>query len=115
MITLTPTQEKVLRIVSQQEGRHPSQMLSLLMDNGVDFWYCDREPTFTSPEGKINDCTGTGLWKEAENFYTPEDPTNHSYVYNGSMLPLGEEVYSSLPEYEDHPSEYYEKLLNEQT
>jgi len=29
------------------------------------------------------------------------------------MAPLSEEVYSSLPEYEDHPSEYYEKLLNE--
>ena len=30
------------------------------------------------------------------------------------MEPLSEEVYASLPEYEDHPSEYYEKLLNEQ-
>ena len=29
------------------------------------------------------------------------------------MEPLSEEVYSSLPEYEDHPSEYYDKLLNE--
>ena len=29
------------------------------------------------------------------------------------MEPLSEEVYASLPEYEDHPSEYYEKLLNE--
>ena len=37
MITLTPKQEEVLMIVSEQEGRHPSQMLSLLMDNGVDF------------------------------------------------------------------------------
>ena len=32
-----------------------------------------------------------------------------------SMVPLSEEVYASLPEYEDHPSEYYDKLLNEQT
>ena len=31
-----------------------------------------------------------------------------------SMQPLSEEVYASLPEYEDHPSEYYDKLLNEQ-
>ena len=38
MITLTPKQEEVLLIVSEQEGRDPSQMLSLLMDNGVDFW-----------------------------------------------------------------------------
>ena len=29
------------------------------------------------------------------------------------MEPLSEEVYASLPEYEDHPSEYYDKLLNE--
>ena len=31
----------------------------------------------------------------------------------GQMEPLSEEVYASLPEYEDHPSEYYDKLLNE--
>ncbi len=30
------------------------------------------------------------------------------------MEPLSEEVYASLPEYEDYPSEYYDKLLNEQ-
>ena len=30
------------------------------------------------------------------------------------MEPLSEEVYSSLPEYEDHPNEYYDKLLDEQ-
>lgn len=29
------------------------------------------------------------------------------------MEPLSEVVYDSLPEYEDHPSEYYDKLLNE--
>ena len=29
------------------------------------------------------------------------------------MEPLSEEVYASLPEYEDHPSEFYDKLLNE--
>tara|TARA_Y100001956_G_scaffold42409_1_gene41408 strand:+ start:294 stop:509 length:216 start_codon:yes stop_codon:yes gene_type:complete len=28
------------------------------------------------------------------------------------MEPLSEEVYASLPEYEDHPSEYYDKLLD---
>ena len=33
--------------------------------------------------------------------------------YSEVMEPLSEEVYASLPEYEDHPSEYYEKLLNE--
>lgn len=28
------------------------------------------------------------------------------------MEPLSEEVYASLPEYEDHPSEFYDKLLD---
>ena len=31
----------------------------------------------------------------------------------GHMEPLSEEVYASLPEYKEHPSEYYDKLLNE--
>ena len=70
MITLTPKQEEVLMIVSEQEGRHPLQMLSLLMDNGVDFWYCDREAPFESKRGTITDMTGTGLWQEAENFHS---------------------------------------------
>ena len=75
MITLTPKQEEVLLIVSEQEGRHPSQMLSLLMDNGVDFWYCDRVSPFTSKRGTITDTSGTGLWDDAKDFhsthYTP--------------------------------------------
>ena len=68
-IQLTPHQEKVLRIVSEQEGRHPIQMLSLLIDNGIDFWYCDREPMFTSSKGKVNDLSNTGLWDEAMEFH----------------------------------------------
>jgi len=56
-------------IVSEQEGRHPSQMLSLLIDEGVNFWYCDRESPFSSKKGTITDCTGTGLWEEAQNFH----------------------------------------------
>ena len=70
MITLTPKQEEVLMIVSEQEGRHPSQMLSLLIDNGVDFWYCDRESPCTSKKGTITDTTGTGLWKDAQDFHS---------------------------------------------
>ena len=104
MITLTPKQEEVLLTVSEQEGRHPSQMLSLLMDSGVDLFYCSRESLFRSKRGQIDDVTGTGLRDEAQDF--------HKREYNGSMLPLGEEVYASLPEYEDHPSEYYDKLLD---
>tara|TARA_R100001594_G_scaffold3510_1_gene13102 strand:+ start:418 stop:660 length:243 start_codon:yes stop_codon:yes gene_type:complete len=71
MITLTPKQEEVLMIVSEQEGRHPMQMLSLLMDNGVDFWYCDRCSPFESKRGTITDITGTGLWQEAQDFHSP--------------------------------------------
>ena len=118
MITLTPKQEEVLLIVSEQEGRDPSQMLSLLMDNGVDFWYCDNVAPFTSKRGKITDTSGTGLWEHAQDF--------HKREYNGFMQPLSDEAYTALikewnkptedelPEYEDHPSEYYDKLLNEQ-
>ena len=68
-IQLTPHQEKVLRIVSEQEGRHPIQMLSLLMDNGIDFWYCDNVAPFTSDKGVITDISGTGLWDEAKEFH----------------------------------------------
>ena len=71
MITLTPKQEEVLLIVSEQEGRHPSQMLSLLMDNGVDFWYCDRCSSFESKRGTITDTSGTGLWTDAKDFHSP--------------------------------------------
>ena len=66
---LSPKQEEVLMIVSEQEGRHPSQMLSLLMDNGVDFWYCDRVSPFKSKRGIITDTTGTGLWDDAKEFH----------------------------------------------
>ena len=71
MITLTPKQEEVLMIVSEQEGRHPMQMLSLLIDNGVDFWYCDRVSPFESKRGTITDMSGTGLWEEAKDFHSP--------------------------------------------
>ena len=71
MITLTPKQEEVLMIISEQEGRHPMQMLSLLMDNGVDFWYCDRVSPFESKRGTITDTSGTGLWEEAKDFHSP--------------------------------------------
>ena len=69
-LQLTPKQEEVLMIVSEQEGRHPSQMLSLLIDNGVDFWYCDRCSPFGSKRGTITDTSGTGLWKEAQDFHS---------------------------------------------
>jgi len=73
---LTPKQEEVLMIVSEQEGRHPSQMLSLLIDTGIDYWYIDRESPFTSKKGIITDTSGTGLWTDAKDFhsthYTPD-------------------------------------------
>mgnify|MGYP003144629920 CR=1 FL=1 len=64
-------------------------------------------------------------WQDKEELINPSidyvvDPTellerlgNISSGYSEVMEPLGEEVYASLPEYEDHPSKYYEKLLNE--
>ena len=66
---LTPKQEEVLMIVAEQEGRHPSQMLSLLMDKGVDFWYCDYVAPFVSKRGKITDTSGTALWDDAKEFH----------------------------------------------
>ena len=72
-IQLTPKQEEVLMIVSEQEGRHPSQMLSLLIDNGIDFWYCDNSAPFTSKRGVITDTSGTGLWKDAKDFHNTQD------------------------------------------
>ena len=107
MITLTPTQERILKEVSQQEGRHPTQMLSMLMSEGVSYFYVDRVAPFSMKGKDVSDAPDGDLWDEAQDF--------HKREYNGSMLPLGEEVYASLPEYEDHPSEYYDKLLNEQT
>ena len=68
-LQLTPKQEEVLMIVSEQEGRHPSQMLSLLIDNGIDFWYVDNVAPFKSERGVITDTSGTGLWEEAQNFH----------------------------------------------
>ena len=106
MITLTPTQERILKEVSQQEGRHPTQMLSMLMSEGVSYFYVDRVAPFSMKGKDVSDAPDGDLWEEAQDF--------HKHDYNGCMLPLGEEVYASLPEYEDHPSEYYEKLLNEQ-
>ena len=72
-LQLTPKQEEVLMIVSEQEGRHPSQMLSLLIDNGIDFWYCDNSAPFTSKRGVITDISGTGLWKDAQDFHHTHD------------------------------------------
>ena len=72
-LQLTPKQEEVLMIVSEQEGRHPSQMLSLLIDNGVDFWYVDNVAPFKSERGVITDTSGTGLWKDAQDFHHTYD------------------------------------------
>ena len=81
-IQLTPKQEEVLMIVSEQEGRHPSQMLSLLKDNGVDFWYCDNVAPFKSERGVITDTSGTGLWEEAQNFHhTYSSKTDPAIAY----------------------------------
>ena len=118
MITLTPTQERILKEVSQQEGRHPTQMLSMLMSEGVSYFYCDRVAPFSMKGKDVSDAPDGDLWDEAQDF--------HKREYNGFMQPISDEAYTALikewnkptedelPEYEDHPSEYYDKLLNEQ-
>lgn len=43
-IQLTDIQANVLQLVSNAEMRSKSQMLSLLLAEGVRFYFCDREP-----------------------------------------------------------------------
>ena len=39
--TLNPTQQKVINAVAKSERRTPSQVLSMLLDQGLDFFYCE--------------------------------------------------------------------------
>ena len=57
--------------VSQQEGRHPLQMLSLLMSEGINYWYCDRETIFSMKGKEVSDQPEQDLWEEAQNFHSP--------------------------------------------
>ena len=39
--TLNPTQQKVINAVAKSERRTQEQVLSMLLDHGLDFFYCE--------------------------------------------------------------------------
>jgi len=50
VMKLTETQAKILQLVSDAEMRGKSQMLSLLLAEGVRFYFFDREPSMPGAE-----------------------------------------------------------------
>ena len=44
--TLNPTQQKVINAVSKSERRSPEQVLSMLLDQGLSFFYCEHQAMF---------------------------------------------------------------------
>jgi len=52
---LTETQTKVLQLVSDAEMRGKSQMLSLLLAEGVRFYFFDRQPSLPGTELDIEE------------------------------------------------------------
>ena len=47
---LTPTQSRVLQLAANAELRTKRQMLSLLLAEGIRFYFMDREPAWTGAE-----------------------------------------------------------------
>ena len=45
--TLNPTQQKVINAVAKSERRTPSQVLSMLLDQGLDFFYCEHSAPYS--------------------------------------------------------------------
>ena len=45
--TLNPTQQKVINSVSKSERRSPGQVLSMLLDHGLDFFYCEHTAMYS--------------------------------------------------------------------
>ena len=45
--TLNPTQQKVINAVAKSERRSPSQVLSMLLDQGLDFFYCEHTAMYS--------------------------------------------------------------------
>jgi hypothetical protein len=45
--TLNPTQQKVINAVSKSERRTPAQVVSMLLDHGLDFFYCDHSSMYS--------------------------------------------------------------------
>ena len=44
--TLNATQQKVINAVSKSERRSPEQVLSMLLDQGLDFFYCEHSAPY---------------------------------------------------------------------
>ena len=44
--TLNATQQKVINAVAKSERRTPAQVLSMLLDQGLDFFYCEHTAPF---------------------------------------------------------------------
>ena len=45
--TLNPTQQKVINAVAKSERRSPEQVLSMLLDQGLDFFYCEHTAMYS--------------------------------------------------------------------
>ena len=45
--TLNPTQQKVINAVAKSERRTQEQVLSMLLDQGLDFFYCEHAAMYS--------------------------------------------------------------------
>jgi len=45
--TLNATQQKVINAVSKSERRTPEQVVSMLLDQGLDFFYCEHSAMYS--------------------------------------------------------------------
>ena len=45
--TLNATQQKVINAVSKSERRTPAQVVSMLLDQGLDFFYCEHSAMYS--------------------------------------------------------------------
>ena len=45
--TPNSTQQKVINAVSKSERRSPEQVLSMLLDQGLDFFYCEHSAMYS--------------------------------------------------------------------
>jgi len=45
--TLNATQQKVINAVAKSERRTPAQVVSMLLDQGLDFFYCEHSAMYS--------------------------------------------------------------------
>ena len=45
--TLNPIQQKVINAVSKSERRTQAQVVSMLLDQGLDFFYCEHQSMYS--------------------------------------------------------------------